>query len=249
MEADAQPARHAARAARSRAAHRPAAAPNLPDRSHFARRAARPGARTAPDRRRRRSPGGSWQARRRSRTRNRARRAAHRPRVSPARLHRVHEVDRGIGEHLPHQRHFGRRRAVEVAHAAVPQRLQHGRIRVALDGIHRRRRGSRPRKRRRRRRQLGAQAVSAAPPGAAWRRGHRRRADGGRRARSAAQRSVMAQAPSRRQRRKTSRAAEGRAQRARRFEVALRPGSARPTDLDCPVRVLVRRKSPDVQQT
>ena len=29
-------------------------------------------------------------------------------------LDRVHEMDRGVGEHLPHQRHLTDRRAVEM---------------------------------------------------------------------------------------------------------------------------------------
>ena len=54
-----------------------------------------------------------------------------RPRLADgaAGLDRVHEVDDGIGEHVAHQAHFRQRCAVEMAHAAIPQRAQHRRDR------------------------------------------------------------------------------------------------------------------------
>ena len=54
-----------------------------------------------------------------------------------ARLHRVHEVYVRVGEHRAHQAHLVGRGAVEMPHAAVPHRAQHGRHRVAFHGIQR----------------------------------------------------------------------------------------------------------------
>ena len=42
-----------------------------------------------------------------------------------ARLDRVHEMDRGVGEHLAHQRHLADRRAVEMRDAAGVDGAQH----------------------------------------------------------------------------------------------------------------------------
>ena len=60
-----------------------------------------------------------------------------RPRLADraACLDRVHEMDRGVGEHLPHQRDLGDRGAVEMRDAAGMERAQHRRLRVALHRV------------------------------------------------------------------------------------------------------------------
>ena len=52
-----------------------------------------------------------------------------------ARLHRVHEMDRGLGEHLTHQRDLADRRAVEMRYAAGVDGTQHRRLRVGLHRV------------------------------------------------------------------------------------------------------------------
>jgi hypothetical protein len=52
-----------------------------------------------------------------------------------ARLDRVHEVNARIGEHLPDQNHLVGRCAIEMTHAARPQRAQHGGIGIALHRV------------------------------------------------------------------------------------------------------------------
>ena len=55
-----------------------------------------------------------------------------------ARAHRMHVGDGcRTPEHRAHKRDFGGRRAVETAHAAVPQRAQDARVGIAFDGIER----------------------------------------------------------------------------------------------------------------
>ncbi len=52
-----------------------------------------------------------------------------------ARLDRMHESDMRVGEHRADQRHLGSRGAVEMAHAALVDGAQHGRLRVAFHGV------------------------------------------------------------------------------------------------------------------
>ena len=52
-----------------------------------------------------------------------------------SRLDRVHEMDRRRRAEFADQRHLGERGAVEMPDAAGPQRAQHARLGVALDGI------------------------------------------------------------------------------------------------------------------
>jgi hypothetical protein len=47
----------------------------------------------------------------------------------------LHEVDLGGWQQLADERHLGERGAIEMADAAGPQRPQHARLGVALDGI------------------------------------------------------------------------------------------------------------------
>ena len=51
------------------------------------------------------------------------------------RLDRVHEMDLGRRQQLADERHLGERGAIEMANAAGPQRPQHARLGVALDGV------------------------------------------------------------------------------------------------------------------
>ena len=85
-----------------------------------------------------------------------------------ARLDRVHEMDGGIREHLPHQGHFADRGAVEMADAAVVQRAQHRRFRVALHRVHHRA-GERRDERARGGGDWPGAGSASAPPGAASR--------------------------------------------------------------------------------
>ncbi len=51
------------------------------------------------------------------------------------RLDRMHVMDCGVRKHLTNKRNLGGRSAVEVADATSPQRAQHARLGVALDGV------------------------------------------------------------------------------------------------------------------
>ena len=63
--------------------------------------------------------------------------AVPRPRLADrtARLDRMHEVDDGVGKHLPHQRNLGDRRAIVMRHAAGMYGTQHAGLRVALHRV------------------------------------------------------------------------------------------------------------------
>ncbi len=74
-------------------------------------------------------------------------------------LDRVHEVARGIGEHLAHLRDLGERGRVEVPNPRVVERVQHARMGVALDGVEDPARKQREEAPRRGGERLGPQAV------------------------------------------------------------------------------------------
>ena len=50
-------------------------------------------------------------------------------------LHRMHKMDVGCRKQAPDQGHLGERRAIELAHAAGPEGMQHRRVRIALHRI------------------------------------------------------------------------------------------------------------------
>ena len=140
MEADTPSRAACGRAARSSATAASGAAPNLPDRSSTAppfgsaRRTIRPSSPATP------VAAISVQDLRQfvGAIEHEVAHAVPRPGLADraARLDRVHEMDRGVGEHLPHQR---APRPIEAqskcAHAAGLQRAQHRRLRVALHGV------------------------------------------------------------------------------------------------------------------
>ena len=107
---------------------------------HGARPSAAPGERSGRARRPRRSPRVSCRifASSSGAVQHEVAHAVPRPRLADraARLDRMHEVDCGIGEHLPHQPHLGDRGAVEMRDAAGPHRAQDRRLGIALHRVH-----------------------------------------------------------------------------------------------------------------